>query len=481
MLGRRTMQGAQQGLLVVQARGWMRGTLVALGLMSGLAGCQTPAGADHAVHAVHAAHADAGGALLQVTPADPQRPAAVPLAAFAAAQTDVSAPVAAFDAGVEALMRQAQVPGMAVAVIRGGQLVYLRGYGLASPAHDGRPARPMRPDTVMRAASLTKAAFAWTVVQLAEEGRLNLDQPLSQALSRPLPAYPEWVDLAGDDRWKGLTLRQLLSHQSGLLNWRFINLNQKLDFKFSPGQRYVYSGEGYQIAQRVVEERLGQTVEALMRERIEQPLGLKDQRMSTSAEQAEAWGQRLARPVSDDAKVLPLSLSGRSRAAGSMATTPSDYAAFLRSVLRREGLSPASHRDMLRPQLAIDSPRQFPSHWPGQTDVNAPIGLGAGLGWVVYRGPYGRTFFKEGHDTGVSNLALGFADRGDGLLLMSNSNRAEAIFWPVVETLWPASCLPWFWMGYVPEDQAAWRSPQARETPRGPGQACLNALARRPG
>jgi CubicO group peptidase (beta-lactamase class C family) len=363
-----------------------------------------------------------------------------------------------------------------VAVLRGGHIVYLRGYGVAAPAHDGQPARPMRPNTVMRGASLTKAAFAWTVVQLADEGRLSLDQPLAEALAQPLPATPEWADLAGDGRWRDLTLRQLLSHQSGLLNWRFINLNQKLDFKFSPGERYVYSGEGIQIAQKVVEERTGRTAEALMHERIAQPLGLRDQRLSTSAPQAEQWGPRLALPVADDGRVLPPRLSGRARAAGSMATTPADYAAFLRAVLRREGLSPAAHRDMLRPQIAVVSPRQFPSHWPGQTAVNQPIGLGAGLGWVVYRGPYGRTFFKEGHDTGVSHLALGFADRGDGLLLMSNSNRAEAIFWAVTELLWPSSCLPWYWMGLIPDDQAAWRAPQARETPRGPGLACLAAL-----
>jgi CubicO group peptidase (beta-lactamase class C family) len=334
----------------------------------------------------------------------------------------------------------------------------------------------MRTDTVLRAASLTKAAFAWTVMQLAGEGLLDLDQPLSQVLRQPLPDLPEWADLASDDRWRGLTLRQLLSHQSGLLNWRSINLNQKLDFKFSPGERYVYSGEGYQLAQRLVEERLGRPLEALMDERLHRPLQLKDQRLSTSTEQAEAWGPRLAMPVADDGRVLPLRLSGRARAAGSMATTPADYAVFLRHVLRREGLSPASHREMLRAQIAIDSPRQFPSHWPGRTDVNRPIGLGAGLGWVVYRGPYGRTFFKEGHDTGVSHLALGFADRGDGILLMANSNRAEAIFWPLVEMLWPSSCLPWFWMGTFPPDQAAWRGPHARETPRGPGTACLQAL-----
>ena len=412
--------------------------------------------------------------------ADPWRPPPVALARFGSGLEGPSPGVVEFDRGVEALLRQSKVPGLALAVIRGGHIVYLRGYGDAVPASQGQTAKAMRPDTVMRAASLTKAAFAWTVVQLAEEGLLNLDQPLSQALKQPLPRYTEWADLAGDERWQSLSLRQLLSHQSGLINWRFINLNQKLDFKFAPGQRYVYSGEGIQIAQLLIEERLGQSVEALMQARIATPLALKDTRLSTSTAQAEAWGPRLATPVDEDGKLLPVRLSGRARAAGSMVTTAADYAAFLRTVLRREGLAPASYREMLRPHIGIDSPRQFPSHWPGQTDVNQAIGLAAGLGWVVYRGPYGRTFFKEGHDTGVSALALGFADRGDGLLLMSNSTRAERIFWPIVETLWPSSCMPWYWMGYFPEDKQEWRGPELRQTPPGPGAACLKALAERP-
>lgn len=449
-------------------RRWLR-LAALLGMAGLLAACQGPLGLK----------TSEPSPLDPVTARDPQRPSPLDLALLGTGVDGPAAALPAFDQAIEALMRSAQVPGLAVAVLRGGQLVYLRGYGVAAPAHEGRPAQPMRTDTVFRAASLTKAVFAWTVVQLAAEGQLDLDQPAVEVLQRPLNAGPggaTWDDIAGDVRWQRLTLRQLLSHQSGLLNWRWINLNQRLDFKFSPGERYVYSGEGYQLAQHLVEARLGLPLEGLIDERVNRVLGLADQRMRSSPEQAQAWGTRLALPVANDGRVLPLRLSSRVRAAGSMATTPADYAAFLRHVLRREGLSPARHREMLSPQIAIDTPSQFPSHWPGQTDVNRPIALGAGLGWVVYRGPYGRTFFKEGHDDGVSHLALGFADRGDGLLLMSNSNRAEALFWPVVEMLWPASCLPWFWMGLVPDDQAAWRRPEARDTPRGPGPMCLQAL-----
>lgn len=134
----------------------------------------------------------------------------------------------------------------------------------------------------------------------------------------------------------------LLSHSSGLLNWRWINADGRPDFKYSSGERYVYAGEGMQIAQLLVEERSGQPLAELM--------------------------QRQAR---------------RARAAGSMVTTVTtvaDHAALLAGVLRREGLSPASQQPMLAPQSASVSPQPFPSPFPGRTDVNDGIGAGGGAG-----------------------------------------------------------------------------------------------------
>lgn len=383
-----------------------------------------------------------------------------------------AAPHEAFDSSVRELMRRAAVPGLTLAVFRGGRLVYRQAYGQAGPALAGGGPRPLRTDSVMRAASLTKATFAWLVMQLVDEGLVDLDIPLPRLLPKPLPDYPEFADLAGDERWRALTLRQLLSHTSGLLNWRFINLNNKLDFKYAPGERVVYSGEGIQIAQLVVETVTGQSLNELMAQRVFQPLKMADTRLTWD----DRFRERVVMGYGEDGALKPPPMPRRPRAAGSMLTTLDDYASFFGTVLRREGLSPAAHRQMLRGQKAIVSPKQFPSHWPGQTDVNAPIGLASGLGWVVYRAPQGRAFFKEGHDDGVNNFALGFADTGDGLLVLANSSRGESIFLPLVELIWPTSCLPWFWMGYVPYDQPQWLAPDARNQPQGPGAACLKAL-----
>ena len=108
---------------------------------------------------------------------------------------------------------------------------------------------------------------------------------------------------------------------------------------------------------------------------------------------------------------------------------------------------------MLAPQFVIDSPQQFPSHWPGSTDAYRPIALAIGLGWPVYRSPQGPVFFKEGSDDGTNNLMLGFLGQGSGIVMLSNSSNAKRLFLPAVEAAFGETCLPWFWMGYIPYDR----------------------------
>ncbi len=96
-------------------------------------------------------------------------------------------------------------------------------------------------------------------MQLVDEGRIDLDRPFDEYLPKPLPEYAEYIDLKGDERWRELTLRLLLSHRSGFANWRFLpqeggyDEHGKLEFFLNPGERYAYSGEGFKQAQRVLE------------------------------------------------------------------------------------------------------------------------------------------------------------------------------------------------------------------------------------
>lgn len=127
----------------------------------------------------------------------------------------------AIDGEVARVMTSTGAQGLAVAVVDGGKVTYVQAYGKRNAAGD-----PLTTDTIMYGASLTKAVFAWTVLQLVDEKRISLDQPIARYLPRPLTDYadPEeryapWDTLAGDERWRAITPRMLLTHSAGFANF----------------------------------------------------------------------------------------------------------------------------------------------------------------------------------------------------------------------------------------------------------------------
>jgi hypothetical protein len=136
-------------------------------------------------------------------------------------------------------------------------------------------------------------------------------------------------------------------------------------------------------------------------------------------------------------------------AAGSMQTTLQDYAEFLSAVMRRSALSASAAGKMFSPVVTIHSARQFPSLAAETTTANDGIRLRYGLGWGLYSSPYGKAFFKEGHDEGWRHLALCFSN-GSGILIMTNSSNGEGIFKPLIDAVVGPSQFPFDWEGYTP-------------------------------
>src|SRR6202050_679197 len=156
---------------------------------------------------------------------------------------------AEIDATVARLMKAAEVPGTAIAILNDGKIGYLKAYGFRNK----EKTLPLTVDSVMSAASLSKVAFTYAVLQLVDEGKLDLDRPVYQYLPKPLPEYPNYADLANDPRYKRITARMLLSHTSGFANWRWFEDDRKLRIHFEPGSRYAYSRSGIDLLQLVVE------------------------------------------------------------------------------------------------------------------------------------------------------------------------------------------------------------------------------------
>ncbi len=348
---------------------------------------------------------------------------------------------AQIDSTVTQLIQSAHVTGAGIALFHNGQIAWLKAYGLRDTENN----QPLTAASVMTSASLSKAAFATMVMKLAWTRVLDLDKPISQYLPKPLPDYPRYADLRGDDRWKRLTLRILLSHSSGFPNWRAFEDDRKLHIHFEPGSRYAYSGEGIDLAQFVVETVTGKSVADLMNENLFKPLGLTRTSM--------VWEPRFESDYANGYDEYGRSLGSQRRtkpdAAGSMQTTLHDYAAFLSALLSGRLLTTTARDEMLRPQIAIHSAHQFPSLASETTTANDAILLGYGLGWGLYRSPWGPAFFKEGHDEGWRHLALLFTN-GSGILILTNSSNGEGIFKPLIDALLGPTAFPFDWENYTP-------------------------------
>ena len=350
---------------------------------------------------------------------------------------------AAIDAAVRRGMARTGARGLALAVIDDGRVALVRTWG-----HRNAAGAPLEPDTVMYGASLTKAVFAYTVMQLAEEGRIDLDRPIAGYLPRPLPDYDQeeenyapWHHLAGDERWRLLTPRILLSHRSGFANFAFVEPDGRLRFHFDPGARYAYSGEGLILLQFVLERGLGLDLGAEMQRRVFDRFGMRNTGM--------VWRPDFARNLADgwrlDGSAEPHDERGRVRAAGSMDTTIADFAAFAAGFMRGEGLKRATRSEMLRGQLPIRTAGQFPTLGPEVPPAKQLKGLAAGLGVATFEGPQGPGFFKGGHNDTTGNIWVCLERRRRCVVLLANDVRAEPMFEELVELILGPTGLPWRW------------------------------------
>ena len=347
------------------------------------------------------------------------------------------------DRTVRQLMDSARVPGLAVALLENNRVRYLRTYGYRNLATKA----PLEPQTAMYGASFSKAVFAYLVMQLVQEKQLDLDRPLHEYLPKPLPEYEAYRDLAGDERWRLLTARMALTHTTGLPNWRWLDPEKKLRFKFAPGAQYWYSGEGLQLLQVAVEAITQKGLVQLSEERIFRPLNMS----RSSYVWQPAFEPNFALGYDERGQPLEKRRRSKAQAAGSLETTPEDYATFLAAVMQGRGLSAAAKREMLRRQVRIPYRAQFgPLAAVAAPDSNRAIGLGYGLGWGTFASPHGPAYFKEGHDDGWENHSVVFGDRKTGLLLMSNSSNADSIFKALLERLLGDTTTPWQWENYVP-------------------------------
>ncbi len=346
------------------------------------------------------------------------------------------------DTAVTRLMDAAHVTGLGIAIFNDGRVVYLKTYGF----RDTEKHLSLTPNSVMTAASLTKPVFATMVMQLVHDHRIALDKPVYEYLPRPLPEYAAYKDLADDPRYEQITMRMLLDHTSGFPNWRRFTDDKKLRIYFPPGSRFAYSGEGIALAQMVVEMITEKSIEALMNERVFQPLGMT----RTSMVWEKRFEDDYANGYDEQGKSLGPERRQKGDAAGSMQTTLRDYSRFVEAALNGNIPDRSGRELMLSPQMQITSRHEFPSLSTETTTENQAIRLSYGLGWGLYWSPYGEAFFKEGHDDagGWRHYVVCFDKPKSGILIMTNSANGEDIYSGLLEEVLRDTFTPLEWEGF---------------------------------
>jgi CubicO group peptidase (beta-lactamase class C family) len=318
------------------------------------------------------------------------------------------------DAIEELLSRQLPPdgPGVAVAVVRGGQVIHRAGYGLASRQWSV----PADPDAVFGLGSLTKPFTALAVLRLVAEGRLDLEQSITACL----PEYPA--------TGREVTMAHLLTHTSGIPNYitrlpdfwarhaplhhspaeiRALFADRALEF--TPGSRYSYSNSGYCLLGMIVEAVTGMRYEVYVESTILEPLGMRNARYFDNTRIIPRLAGAYTRDDSGTYGLPPRVSPTLLYAAGGLAASVDDLIIWDQALCERRILPPDLHERMWSPVRLIDGREE---------------GYGFGWGLSSYRGR--RVVHHAGGIPGYSSFYGRFVEDDLALIILTNLGLFDA-------------------------------------------------------
>ncbi len=351
---------------------------------------------------------------------------------------------------IKYLIDVAHVSGMAVSVFNNNEAVYSKTFGWA----DIQNKISLAQNSEMYAASLAKMVFAYVVMQLIQEKIIDLDKPLVEYLSKDLTDYElsgygkGYQDLKNDNRYKKITARMCLTHTTGFPNWRWFESDEKLKIKFDPGTRYSYSGEGLYLLQFVIEQITGIDYESICQQRVFKPLLMDGTSMvwQNSFEKNICYGYTANGPVK-------VKRRKEANCAGSMTTTPEDFTKFFTAFINHKNITEKNFELMTNTQVRIKSKAQFGQLAKIDSTDNDNIQLSYGLGVGVFYTPFGRAFFKEGHDDGWAHYSICYPDKKIAVIIMTNHDNGESVFKELLAYTIGDIYTPWRWENYIPYDK----------------------------
>jgi CubicO group peptidase (beta-lactamase class C family) len=207
-----------------------------------------------------------------------------------AAQDGITAKV---DEYVKAEMQKQRIPGLSLAVIKDGQNILAKGYGIANVEHQV----PVKPETIFQSGSVGKQFTATAVMMLVEEGKISLDDSINKYFTD------------APESWKEITVHHLLTHTAGTTDYprdfdfrrdytedELLKRAASIPLAFQPGEKWSYSNLGYVMLGILVGKVTGKFYGDFIRDRIFRPLGMNTARIISEADivQNRAAGYRLA-------------------------------------------------------------------------------------------------------------------------------------------------------------------------------------------
>lgn len=396
-------------------------------------------------------------------------------------------PLEGLETYVEQGMRDWEVPGLALAVVKDDSVVFARGFGTRTLGRD----EPVDAHTSFAIASTTKAFTAMAVAMLVDEGKVRWDDPVSMHVPGFQLADP---GLSGE-----LTVRDLLTHRTGLPTSDFLwyasgssteEILRRMRFLrpfASPRSRYMYNNNAYMLAGLVVQSASGMPWGEFVRRRILEPLGMRetltgfvglDARGNVATPHAEVEGE--IRPI----RYLNFDNIGP---AGSMNSSVHDVAKWIRFQLGggewngERLVSVAQHREMLTPQFVIPQAQYYPAARLANPNFTA-----YGLGWFMqdYRGR--KLAMHTGSIDGMTALVAMVPEEQLGLVVFINLDHAElrhALMYRIIDAYlggpardWSAELRP-LYQGMADRAEAARRERESRRVPRTRPSLPLGAYA----
>lgn len=333
-------------------------------------------------------------------------------------------------AAITRLMVEAQIPGMSVAIIKNGVVQDSMHFGLT----DNRTNKSVMPYTLFEGASLSKPVVAYLTLVLVEQAKLTLNTPLVE--------YLDYTRIADQENAKKLTARLVLSHQTGLPNWG----GEKLDFNFTPGNDFGYSGEGYVFLQRVLEKVTGSDLDSLAQKLVFKPLGMKSSYFTWQEnKQLEvAKGHNRAGLAQD--RPTP-----QANGSSSLHTTASDYALFMQAWMNRINNSDSLFNEAAKPAILMNGDERNALRDHDQRNV------GWALGWGVQISPKPEILWHWG-DNGVFRAFSAMQPKtGDGFVYLTNSQNGLAIINALAKYVLADLSDTVGWLNYPDIDSPGWQ------------------------